>query len=688
MRNRVVPFWAGLALLLVLVLAAAACSGSHPSPAPSPAPAPSINLTALDTSISPCQDFYQYSCGNWDAHNPIPADQSSWGAFEMLAERNRQDLHKILDQAEVDTAHKDKVTQEVGDYYAACMNQTGIDAASFHPLHSELNIINSLTSKNELGPEIARLQVAGVDALFGFGSDQDFKNATQEIAEADQGGIALPDRDYYLKTDAKSVALRKQYQAHVEKMMELLGDKPAQAATEARTVLRIETALARASQDKVTRRDPSKLYHMMSLAQFRSLAPDVDWSAYFQGTGTPSFQTLNVVAPNFFRGMNAELNAVPLADWKTYLRWELVHQFAPALSQPFVDANFEFFGTALTGQKENKPRWERCVSSTDRHLGEALGQLYVEKYFSPAAKAHMEAMVGHLETALGQDIQSLDWMTAPTKQQALIKLKAVMNKIGYPDQWRDYSSIVITRDNYYTDLRRANAFEWHRQLNKIAKPVDRREWLMTPPTVNAYYQPQFNEIVFPAGILQPPFFNPGRDDATNYGAIGAIIGHEMTHGFDDEGRQFDAQGNLRDWWTAADAKAFEQRAACIVSEYGAFSPLPGVKLNGKLTLGENTADNGGARIAYLAMQAALTGQPQQLIDGYDAAQRFFLGFGQDFCENVRPQLARLYATVDPHSPGRFRVDGVVQNMPQFAQAFHCGPTDPMAAPAGQACRVW
>ncbi|HXR98351.1 MAG TPA: M13 family metallopeptidase [Terriglobales bacterium] len=673
-------------LVAALAFLFIACSHRAPAPAAESKPV-GVDTAAIDTSISPCTDFYQYACGRWDATHSIPNDQTTWGSFNELAEKNREVLHKILDDAATNTASKDHITQEVGDYYAACMNQGVIDSAGIKPIQSELDNVNSVSSKDELGAEVARLQVNGVDALFNFGSDQDFKNATAEIAEADQGGLGLPDRDYYLKTDPKSVTLRQQYVAHVQKMFGLIGEKPADAARDARTVMSIETALARASMDNVARRDPSAVYHKMSVAQFQALAPTLNWKAFFTAAGGPSFDTMNVAVPGFFRALNAELQSVPLNDWKAYLRWHLVHAAAPALSQPFVDANFEFFGTQLTGQKQISPRWRRCVNSTDGHLGEALGQIYVKDNFTPQAKATMETMVRNLESSLGRDIQSLDWMTPATKQAAAVKLAAIANQIGYPDKWRDYSSIVITRDNYYTDLRRANAFEWHRQLNKIGKPIDRTEWQMTPPTVNAYYTPLFNEIFFPAGILQPPFYNQHRDLATNYGGAGVVIGHELTHGFDDQGRQFDAQGNLRDWWTPADAKAFQQRAACIINEYSDFSPISGVKLNGKLTLGENTADNGGARVAYMAMESALSGTPDDLIDGYNRAQRFFLGFAQVFCENIRPEMSRLLATVDPHSPGRFRVDGVVTNMPEFAAAFKCGPTTPMA-PKPQSCRVW
>jgi len=646
-----------------------------------------VDMTAIDTHANPCQDFYQYACGNWMAQNPIPADQTSWGTANKLVNHNQDVLHGILEAAAAHPAGQDAVTQQVGAYYAACMNTAVIDKAGVHPLQSELDNLNSVSTRPELAAEIARLQVEGVDALFTFGSDQDAKNADSMIAGADQGGLGLPDRDYYTRAGPKSVELRRQYRAHIEKMFGLMGDKPAAAAAGARTVLRIETALARASMGNVERRNPNATYHKMPVAQFEALAPAFAWQAYFAGVNAPPLATINAISPGFFRGMNRELQSVSLTDWKTYLRWHLLHNYAAALSQPFVEANFDFFGRTLTGQQAQKPRWKRCVTSTDSHLGEALGQLYVRQAFTPQAKAHMTTLVHNLEQALGQDIASLDWMSPATKQQAMVKLHAIVDKIGYPDKWRDYSSIIISSDNYVTNLRRTNAFEWRRDLAKIGKPVDRGEWEMTPPTVNAYYTPIWNQIVFPAGILQPPFFSATRDDAVNYGAVGLVMGHELTHGFDDQGRQFDAHGNLHDWWTAADAKAFQERAACLVDEYSGFSPLPGVHLNGKLTLGENTADNGGAQVAYRAMQTALAGQPDSKLDGFTRDQRFFIGYAQVWCENTRPESARLRANVDPHSPGRFRVNGVVQNMSQFAAAFHCGPNAPMSA-GPKACRVW
>lgn len=667
-------------------LVLSACSKSKSTP---PAASTGIATADLDTSVSPCQDFYQYACGNWMAHNPIPADQASWGTFSTLADHNREVLRGILEKASADPRiDSDAVTREVGTFYAACMDQKQVNASGAQPLAPELKAIDAMTSTRQLAGVLAQLQVDGVNALFQFGSQQDAKNATAAmIAGADQGGLGLPNRGYYIRTDAKSRQLRQQYLDHVTKMFVLLGDTNATAAAEASTVLRIETALAQASLDPVQRRNPNATYHKMTPAQFESLAPAFDWKAYFAAIGAPSFDEVNVAVPAFFRALNTQLRAVPLRDWKTYLRWHLVHSAAPALSQPFVDANFAFYSGVMRGVTAQQPRWKRCVTSTDRNLGDALGQLYVQVAFSPQAKAHMTAMVENLEASLGKDIEALDWMTPATKRQAMVKLHAIVNKVGYPNHWLDYSSIELSPAAYYANLQHAAAFQWRRDINKIGKPVDRGEWRMTPPTVNAYYTPLWNQIVFPAGILQPPFFSPTRNDAVNYGAVGIVMGHEMTHGFDDEGRQFDAQGNLRDWWTPADAKAFQERAACLVNEYSGFSPVPGVHLNGKLTLGENTADNGGARVAYMAMETALAGKPDPKIGGFTREQRFFLGYAQIWCENVRPQAARLAANTDPHSPGRFRVNGVVSNMPEFAAAFHCGPADPMTA-GPKACRVW
>ncbi len=646
-----------------------------------------FDLTAIDKSADPCVDFYQYACGGWIKNNPIPADQSRWGRFSELEERNREVLHQILEEAAHATGKRDATTQKTGDYYAACMDTAGIDAKGLAPLQPEFDRIQNLKDKSELAAEIAHLHRGGMSALFEFGSGQDFKNSNEVIAQTDQGGIGLPDRDYYLKTDEKSVELRKAYVAHVQKMFELAGDAPDQAKAQAETVMRLETELAMGSLDRVSRRDPEKVYHRMSKQDLETLNPAFRWNQYFTDSGAPAFQSVNVAWPDFFKAVNGMIESASLDDWKTYLRWHVLHSEAPLLPTAFVNENFNFYGKTLTGATELRPRWKRCVDFTDNQLGEALGKKFVEQTFGGDAKQRTLKMVDAIERALGQDIDQLTWMTPATKQQALIKLKGITNKIGYPNKWRDYSSVEIKRDDAVGNGMRADRFEFQRELNKIGKPVDRQEWAMTPPTVNAYYDPQMNNINFPAGILQPPFYEIAADSAINFGAIGMVIGHELTHGFDDQGRQFDVKGNLRDWWTPADAKAFEERAACIDKQYSNFSPVPGVHLNGKLTLGENTADNGGVRVALMAL--ANTSTPAELekkIDGFSEEQRLFLSFAQIWCESQREEILRMRAQTDPHSPGKFRVNGVVQNMPEFQTAFACKAGQPMVA--ANACRVW
>ncbi|MBZ5586297.1 MAG: M13 family metallopeptidase, partial [Acidobacteriia bacterium] len=612
-------------------------------------------------------------------------DQSRWGRFEALGERNREILREILESSEKPDANRDPIGQKIGDYYYACMDEKAIDAKGLAPVKPALDRIRALQDKSQLAGELARLHRDGVSALFDFDSGPDFKNSSMVIAQADQGGLGLPDRDYYLKTDAKSVELRQKYQAHVQRMFELAGEKPGQAKDDAATVMKIETDLAKGSLDRVSRRDPEKVYHPMSRPELASLDPDFRWNEYLTGAGAPAFTKINIAWPDFFKDVNARIQQASLDEWKTYLTWHLLHSEAPLLPTAFVTENFSFYGQTLTGAKELRPRWKRCVDYTNIQLGEALGRKYVERTFGPQAKARTLKMVDELEKALGQDIGSLSWMTPATKKQAEIKLQAITNKIGYPDKWRDYSSVVIKREDAVGNGFRADEFEFHRRLNKIGKPVDKNEWEMTPPTVNAYYDPLMNNINFPAGILQPPFFDERMDDAVNFGGIGMVIGHELTHGFDDEGRQFDAVGNMRDWWTPADAKAFEQRAACFVNEYSDFSVAPGANVNGKLTLGENTADNGGARIALMALLSALAGKTQK-IGGFTPEQRFFLSFGQIWCENIREEAARLQVQTDPHAPARYRVNGVVVNMPEFQKAFSCQAGQPMLS--SNACRVW
>jgi endothelin-converting enzyme/putative endopeptidase len=641
---------------------------------------------ALDTSVNPCSNFYQYACGTWLKNNPIPADQSSWGRFSELDQRNREVLRDILEKAAAGSPPTSATAKQMGDYYASCMDEKGIEAEGARPLAAELARIKAVRDMGSLAQEVARLHTLGANPFFGFGSGQDFKDSTEVIALADQSGLGLPERDYYLKTDPKSVETREKYLAHVQKMFQLLGETPERARAAAQAVMTIETALAKGSQDVVTRRDPKTQYHRMPVADFEKLDPRFDWTKYLAGIQAPTLATLNVVAPDFFRAMDGVLGSASMSDLHDYLTWHYLHTEAHLLSSAFVDENFDFFRKTLTGAKEQQPRWKRCVAYADGDLGEALGKLFVERNFPPDAKARTLKMVNALEAALGQDIEKLDWMTPATKIKAMEKLHAITNKIGYPDRFRDYSSVRIVRGDLVGNSARATEFEFKRQLDKIGKPLDRQEWQMTPPTVNAYYDPQMNNINFPAGILQPPFFDAKLDDAVNFGAIGAVIGHELTHGFDDEGRQFDAQGNLKDWWTPKDADAFDTREQCIIDEYSNFTAVDDLKVNGKLTLGENTADNGGMRIAYMALMDLLGKRMPPKIDGFTAAQRFFLGWGQIWCENDRPELTRLLTQTNPHSPSPARVNGVVSNMPQFREAFGCTAGQPMVRE--KACRVW
>ncbi len=645
---------------------------------------PVLDVNSMDTSVDPCADFFTYSCGTWIKKNPIPPDQTSWSVYSKLDDDNKVILREILESAATPAPDRDAVKQKIGDYYAACMDEKAIDAAAIKPLQPILDHIQQMQSKQEIASVAGSMVASG--ALFRFRSDQDYKDSTQVIAELDQGGLGLPDRDYYLKTDAKSVELRNAYVTHVQKMFELLGDKPDAAAAQAQTVMRIETALAKGSLTRVERRDPQKLYHKMRAQQLSALSPSFQWKTYFTKVGLPSVEALNVETPEFFKVLNAELEHQDLASWKTYLRWHLVNANAPFLSSDFVNADFDFYGKTLQGQQELEPRWKRCVGYVDNDLGEALGQAYVERAFSPEAKQRAKKMVKGIEDSMGQDINSLSWMTPVTKQHALEKLHTVANKIGYPDKWRDYSALTIARDNEMGNVLRAREFEFHRQLGKIGKPVDRGEWQMTPPTVNAYYDPQMNDINFPAGILQPPLFDANSDAAPNFGDTGATIGHELTHGFDDEGRQFDAHGNLRDWWTTEDGKAFEQRASCISDQYSQYTVVDDIKINGKLTLGEDVADLGGLIISYMAWKEETKEQKPEPLEGFTPEQRFFIAYGQSWCASTRDETKRLRVTVDPHSPDKYRANGVVSNMPEFQEAFHCKAGSPMVRE--NRCRVW
>jgi endothelin-converting enzyme/putative endopeptidase len=646
-----------------------------------------FSVNSIDKSVSPCTDFFQYACGSWNKNNPIPPDQSRWGRFNELQERNLSILKDIL---ETSAANKQRsaVEQKIGDYYASCMDEKAIEAKGTAPLKPELDRIAAMKDKRDLPALAARLGRVGASAFFAISVAPDYKNSKMMIAHASQGAITLPDRDYYLKPDAKSAEIRKKYAEHVTRVFQLLGHSDPAAA--ANNVIEIETQIAKANMDRVALRNPLNRYHMMPWSEFTALTPSFNFDRYAEGAGVSKVERLNVVNPEFYKSFEGILKSASLTTIKDYLTWRYVNMNAPMLPSAFVKENFEFFGRTLTGAKELRPRWKRCVSAVDSDLGEALGQKFVEMTFGPEAKKRMAVMIQDLGNALQKDINTLDWMTPATKKRALEKLQAIQNKVGHPEKWRDYTKLEIRPNDALGNSQRANTFAIERMLAKLGKAPDPTEWYMSPPTVNAYYSPLENNINFPAGILQPPFFDVKIDDAVNYGGIGAVIGHEITHGFDDQGRRFDAQGNMQDWWTPEDGKEYEKRAACIDEQYSAYSASPevtDVKLNGKLTLGENVADNGGLRIAYMALLDRLEGKDRKPIDGYTPEQRFFLGFAQVWCQNMTDEAARLRAQTDPHSPGNWRVNGTLSNMPEFWQAFSCKPGDTMHR-GEKACRVW
>jgi len=650
---------------------------------------PVFDINAIDKTVDPCVDFYQYACGTWRKNNPVPADKARWGRFDQLSDRNLYILRDILGEAESPGKHSALETM-VGDYYASCMDESGIEKKGTAPLMPELQKIDVVKTNTELIEQVAYLHRHGTPALFAFYSAADLHDSAETIAFLDQGGITLPDRDYYIKDDAKSVETRAKYVEHLQRMFELTGDKPDVAAAEAKAVLAVETGLAQASMDRTARRDPKNRDHKMTVGEIVAAAPNFDLTRYFADNGSPKFSSLNVGNPDFFKSVNAQIDKVSLADWKTYLRWKTINDYAPGLTKAFVDEDFQFNGKYMSGQQEIEPRWKKCVKSTDASLGMALGKLYVDRVFGAEGKERTMKMVKAIESAMREDIGQLTWMSDTTKQKAYEKLNAIVNNIGYPDTWRDYGSVTIKRDDYAGNAQRAAAFEVHRVYAKIDKPTDKKDWGMTPPTVNAYYRSAMNDINFPAGILEPPFYGKNMDDAVNYGGIGVVIGHELTHGFDDQGRKFDAEGNFKDWWTPEDGKAFEQRVSCTADEYSSFVTVKDdkgeVKLNGRLTLGENTADNGGLKLAYLALMKTIGNTPVKEIDGYTAQQRFFLAFAQIWCQNVTDQEARKRALTDPHSPGRYRVNGSVQNSAAFQEAFGCRKGQPMVSE--NACRVW
>ena len=671
---------------LLVALALAVLFGAHFATSAAADASWGFSLTNLDKTCKPCDNFYEFAMGGWMKANPIPAEYASWGTFTQLRDNNLTAMRSILETAAASKAQPGADEQKIGDFYASCMDTAAIEAAGLKPLSEDFAAIDAINDRKTLDAEIARLQREGANVIFRFGSAQDIKDSNREIAAASQGGLGMPDRDYYLRDDDKSKELRGDYVQHVAKMFELAGDASDKAKSEADTVMGIETTLAKASRTRVELRDPEKNYNLLPLSEIKALTPEWSWENYLRAIGAPPVEQINIRQPSFFKTMNQELTGVPLSDWKVYLRWHLLHASAPGLPEKFVNENFDFYDRKLSGTKEILPRWKRCAQSTDRNLGEALGKAYVDKYFPPAAKTRAKEMVNNLIAALREDIPTLEWMGPETKKEALAKLQAFTVKIGYTEKWRDYSKLRIDRTSYAGNVLRSFEFEHARQLAKIGKPVDRTEWGMTPPTVNAYYNSSMNEIVFPAGILQPPFYNPNADDAVNYGGIGAVIGHEIRHGFDDQGSKFDGSGNLHEWWTADDRKNFTDRGECIVNQFNGYEVEPGLHQNGKLVLGESIGDLGGLAIAHAAYEKSIAGKRPPDIDGFTPEQRFFLGWAQVWGTNQRAEAARLQTNTDPHPLAKFRGNGPLSNLEAFAKAFGCKKGDAMVRE--NACKIW
>jgi putative endopeptidase len=691
-RNRIAPSLLLAAGLLPACISSAAQDDANPAPPPA---IRSFDISAIDKTADPCTDFYQYACGNWNKNNPIPADQVRWArSFSLLAERNRYLLWKELDAAS--TSPKSPLEKKYGDYFASCMNTSLVEEKGIAPLGPTFKLIAGLSDTHRLAALLGELAGMGDPApLFRFNVAQDEKDSSKQIASIGQAGLSLPDRDYYITGSKRFEDIRRQFLVHMTKMFMLAGDSAEAAQKEAAAVMRIETALAKASTSRTDLRQPENTYHIYAVADFEKLAPDFDFPVYFKDVKVGSFASLNVTTPNFFKAVNDLLASESVDAWKSYFRWHVIHGFAQSLPRPFFDENFAFFGKALQGQKEPTPRWKQCSAMTDSAMGEAVGQEWVKENFPPAAKASMDRLVAALEKAMGEDLKTVPWMSDVTRQAAEAKLSMIRNNIGYPEHWRDYSALKVERDDLIGNVRRVAIFDRNRDLGHLGKPVDEKEWGMTPPTVNAYYRDSMNDISFPAGILQPPFFDPNIDAAVNYGGIGVVIGHEMTHGFDDKGAKYDAKGNLRQWQTDEDKAAFEERTSCVADEYSGFEAAPAhgdvaaQKLNGRLTLGENTADNGGLRIAYLALLDTLASEGNTInstVDGFTEGQRYFIGFAQVWCQNQTDGSARQSALTDPHSPGRWRVNGSVQNFDEFGKAFGCTRGQPMY-PANS-CRVW
>ncbi|MBV8672612.1 MAG: M13 family metallopeptidase [Acidobacteriaceae bacterium] len=652
---------------------------------------PGLDRRLIDTSADPCVNFYQYACGNFPKVFPMPPDQSRYAADTVVTEYTEYTLRSLLEKAATANPSRTPNEQKIGDYYASCMDTSTIDDLGLKPLQPELDRITALTDKKQLSDLLAHFQLINVNAFIGFGEQQDFKDARKQIAYVDQGGLGLPERDYYFRTGANDEKLRQEYIQHITNTLKLLGEPQDKAASNGKKIMNLEAALAKVSMDVTSQRDPKNVYHFMAVSQLAGFTPEIDWTTFFESAGVPHTMELNVANPDFYKGLKPILASTDLETIKTYLRWQLVKGTpSVALPKTFDEEQFDFYGRKLRGQPEQRARWKRCVQATDSALGEALGEVYVKENFPASSKAATVQIVHDIEAAMDKDIDALTWMSPETKVKAKEKLHMVADKIGYPDHWRDYSRLKIVRGDAYGNAIRAGDFESRRQLAKIGKPVDRAEWITTPATVNAFYNPSMNDINFPAGILQPPFFDPNSTDAVNYGQTGTTVGHELSHGFDDQGRQFDGNGNLVDWWTPEDAKQFDQKADCEVKEYGGFTAVDDVKINGKLTLGENTADNGGLRLAYMAF---LEDAKRKNIEpaakdasGYNPLQQFFIAYGQSWCGSTRPELLRLQVQTNSHSPEIFRVNGVVQNMREFGEAFGCKPGQPMMPV--NSCRVW
>ncbi len=680
-----------LATLLCLTPTAASASGTGGAAKPEPPPAAGagFDITGMDTTCKPCDDFNRFANGGWLAKNAIPAEYPSWGTFNQLRDRNLDALKSILEEAAKASAPKGTSEQKIGDFFASAMDVKLIDELGAKPLDGEFKRIAAISDAASLQDAIAHLHMIGVGATFEGGSIPDFKNSTQMVYAVGQSGLGLPDRDYYFNDDERSKKIRDEYVAHLTKMFGLLGDDAATSAANAKTVMEFETRLAGGSLKNTELRDPAASYHMMTLAERKALTPTFMWERYEMAIGLKAGAAINVAHPRFIQEVDAMMKSVPLDSWKTYLRWMVVNSFADTLSTPFVDQNFAFKGVVLTGAKQQQPRWKKAVQATSGMLGEPLGEVYVKKYFPAESKRRMKEMVANLKAALREDLEKLEWMQDATRKAALAKLDSFTDKIGYPDKWKDYSTLEIERGPYVTNVMRGRMWGYKDDLAKVGKPVDRADWGMTPQTVNASYNPLNNDITFPAGILQPPFFTAEADDAVNYGAIGAVIGHEITHGFDDQGRQFDAKGNLTDWWTEADGKNFEGRAKCIVDQYSEFTIDGGKNVNGELVQGEAIADIGGLKIAYAAYKRSLKGKPEpKPIDGYTHEQRFFLGYARVWAAHARPEFEQLQVNTNVHALPRFRLVGTLANMPEFHAAFGCKEGDKMVRGTANRCVIW